>query len=249
VTLLLALASLGIVLTAGSAYAGTPLASLTAIVNPPPQNSLLSLCVTSHSLDPNGTCLTVPPANAGGITPGASAGQVTVTVSGSRYSAGYLSVGPWKFTGAFVIGTQAFVGEVDSRGSGTGPEPGSQHITPFQISGSSAGSTLSGTCRGSFVDASVDGRSPASLPPVSFGATPSVVNLFCTASIGAGPPGDFQLLVVLPIGTDFGGPPASFFGTDYTGAFVGVGAVPLCQDGQVQVAGHSVALSDCPAAA
>ena len=59
--LLLALASLGLGLTAGSAYAATPLASLTAIVNPPPQNSLLSLCVTSHSLDPNGTCLTVGP--------------------------------------------------------------------------------------------------------------------------------------------------------------------------------------------
>jgi len=59
IALPLALAALGVLATTGQAEAATPLASLTAIVNPPPQNSLLSLCVTSHTLDPNGTCLTV----------------------------------------------------------------------------------------------------------------------------------------------------------------------------------------------
>jgi len=53
-------AGVGTALTAAPAHAeGTPIIQQSAIVNPPPQGSLLSLCLTSHSLLPNGTCIVI----------------------------------------------------------------------------------------------------------------------------------------------------------------------------------------------
>ena len=53
-------AAVGTVMTAAPAHAvGTPIAQVTAIVNPPPQPTLLSLCLTSRSLDPAGTCIVI----------------------------------------------------------------------------------------------------------------------------------------------------------------------------------------------
>ena len=52
-------AGLGAIMTAPPAHAATPLATVSVIVNQPPVDSLLSLCITSHSLLPNGACIDV----------------------------------------------------------------------------------------------------------------------------------------------------------------------------------------------
>ena len=52
-------AGLGTVMTAAPAHAD-PLASVSVIVEKPPVTGLLSLCITSHALLPNGTCLVIP---------------------------------------------------------------------------------------------------------------------------------------------------------------------------------------------
>ena len=54
-------AVVGTAATAAPAHAeGTPIASVSVIVNPPPQPAgLLSLCITSRSLDPGGTCINI----------------------------------------------------------------------------------------------------------------------------------------------------------------------------------------------
>jgi len=54
-------AAAGTVLTAAPAHADTPpLVQATVQVLPSPVNSLASVCITSRSLDPNGTCLVIP---------------------------------------------------------------------------------------------------------------------------------------------------------------------------------------------
>ena len=53
-------AAAGTVLTAAPAHAeGTPIVQQSLIVNPLPQNHLLSVCLTSRSLIPDGACLVI----------------------------------------------------------------------------------------------------------------------------------------------------------------------------------------------
>jgi hypothetical protein len=70
-----AVAALGTVLITSPADA-TPLASASVIVNRPPVDSLLSLCITSHSLNPSGTCVGLPPTSLG-TAPGQTRGTYT----------------------------------------------------------------------------------------------------------------------------------------------------------------------------
>jgi hypothetical protein len=52
-------AGLGTLMTAAPAHAD-PLASVSVIIEKPPVSGLLSLCITSQTLDPGGTCIHVP---------------------------------------------------------------------------------------------------------------------------------------------------------------------------------------------
>ena len=74
VAVMVALASAGMVLTTSPAAGADPLASATVIINRPPVDSLLSVCITSHTLDPSGTCLRI-----GSLQP-AVTGTMTGTV-------------------------------------------------------------------------------------------------------------------------------------------------------------------------
>jgi len=141
---------------------------------------------------------------------------VTVDGVSSRYSG--FSLEGWKFTGAFVIGPQTLVGEVHggSASVGTGQFGDAGKIYPFAIGGTSGGSTLSGTCEGMIVSGL-----PLNSLPVSVDQ-PLVLQLSCHASINS-TPGDFQLVVVLPVATGDFVPDASFQVTHYAGTFGGVG--------------------------
>jgi hypothetical protein len=49
----------GTVLSAAPAHAD-PLVQATVTIEKPPVNSLLTLCITSQTLNPAGSCLTIP---------------------------------------------------------------------------------------------------------------------------------------------------------------------------------------------
>lgn len=58
------IAAFGMALSGTAADAATPLAGVNVILNRPPVDSLLRLCITSQTLDPKGTCLGSPPSPA-----------------------------------------------------------------------------------------------------------------------------------------------------------------------------------------
>src|SRR4051794_1097669 len=121
----------GMVMVPGPAYAdGSPLAQLTATVNPPPQpNGLISLCITSHSLDPSGTCINLPPGSGGLVVPDQTYGTATAQSSG-RFV--FPSV-QFQFQGQIAIGGQTFVGSASGVGqhSSVGSGSVSFGIDPF----------------------------------------------------------------------------------------------------------------------
>jgi len=201
-------AGVGSAMTAGPARAlGDPLVDAHTTVLPSHFDSLAQLCL---QIRPNPKwCAQLPLASASG-------GAVTVDGVSSRYSG--FSLEGWKFTGAFVIGPQTLVGEVHggSASVGTGQFGDAGKIYPFAIGGTSGGSTLSGTCEGMIVSGL-----PLNSLPVSVDQ-PLVLQLSCHASINS-TPGDFQLVVVLPVATGDFVPDASFQVTHYAGTFGGVG--------------------------
>jgi hypothetical protein len=148
VALVCVLATTVTVVTASSAEAATPLASLSVIVNQPPVNGLLSLCITSHSLDPGGTCIDVPP---GQLPPDVTGLPTLPLVSGGDASA---DVSPrffggivFGFVGQITLGTQVFHGQA----SGTAPVSAfaaSMAIPSFTLTGTSTTDTLTAPCSG-----------------------------------------------------------------------------------------------------
>jgi len=169
------LAGLVTMVVAGPAYAdGSPIAQVTATVNPPPQpNGLLSLCITSRSLDPSGTCITIPPAP---LTTGpttVAAGQFTVSMYFSP--AGTCTWGPWTFAGPISSG-----GKTDNttvRGS-VGAPTYACNVPPFTLS--STDGRVTGTCQGT------QGAVPDNGDVNGF-------NLGCQVSLDNGPPSSIAL--------------------------------------------------------
>src|SRR5438270_2403683 len=129
---------LGAVVFPAAAYAD-PLAQVTATVNPPPQPGLLSLCITSRSLDPSGTCINIPPSAGGATAPGASHG----TAMAATYSR--LSSVFFQFQGQITIGGQTFTGVASGGGSN-----GVGGVAPFTLSGTSPTGSLTARCSGYF---------------------------------------------------------------------------------------------------
>ena len=185
-----------------SAYAaGPPLAQVTAIVNPPPQPGLLSLCITSHSLDPNGTCINIPP-TAG--SPGLTYGTATAE-SGGRFGPG----AGFQFQGQITIGGQTFVGTASGGVGFAGVQ-----VPPFTLSGTSPNGSLTATCSGVF-----EGVGEGVLPPGSgAGAVGGAISrLDCVGSANGGPVGHVTLVSVYRA-TDND---VITGGIDWAGAFVG----------------------------
>ena len=195
----------GTVVLPATAYAdGNPLAQVTATVNQPPQPGLLSLCITSRSLDPNGTCINIPP-SAG--SPGQTYGTATAEYGG-RF-------GPeldFQFQGQITIGGQTFVGT--ARGGVGGAGFDGVHVPPFTLSGTSPTGSLTATCSGEFL-----GAAEGVLPPGSgAGAVGGAISrLDCDGSANAGPVGHVTIVSAYRASDN----DVVTGGIDYDGAFAG----------------------------
>ncbi|GEM_PF-6240043 len=182
------MASKAAIVGPSSASAATPLVGLNVIVNRPPVNGLLSVCISSRSLDPKGTCVEVPsnlvPPGSGLPAVPLSAGTTGVDVAPQLF--GGMIFG---FQGQITFGTQVF------RGGASGIAAvrtfsASMAIPPFALTGTSTTGTLSATCSGQWRGA----ISPNSKGlPVS---DPAVSVLTCIGSVNGGPPGQATLLSV-----------------------------------------------------
>lgn len=184
---------LGMVVVSAPAFAdGPPIAQLTAIVNPPPQpNGVLNLCVTSRSLDPNGTCINIPPSGGAPASPLLSYGQASASIQGPYFIFGFdgqITIGGHRFIG-FASGSGAFVGVNNA------PSP---EVSPFTLSGTSPTGSLTATCTGSFHTLAENGKDvggiafPPSLGFGPFGGATSVLD--CDGSTNGGPTGHVTLI-------------------------------------------------------
>ena len=193
---------------AGTVLAATPadadpLASASAVVNKPPVDSLLSLCVTSQTLDPSGTCLRI-----GSSSPGVATSSGTATMSSSFRFGGE----GFAFDGQITIAGQTFTGTATGSNS-SGPSCASSCNTtvgPFALSGTSASGSLNATCWGRVV-ADTEETDGAAI------VGSAVSQLTCDGSANGGPPGRVTLTSaykVAPLQEEF-------LGTDYSGFFVG----------------------------
>jgi hypothetical protein len=162
--------AVGMGLTPSPAMA-TPLASVSVIVERPPVNGLLRLCITSQSLDPNGTCIELPP-SAGGLPSGGTAGAITSTGEGTIH---------FYYSGLITLGGQTFHGNA----SGIALFLSTSAVPPFQLTGTSSSDTLSATCSGHWY-----GIPGAFIPPG--GGAVSV--LTCTGSVNGGASGTTTLV-------------------------------------------------------
>lgn len=186
---------LAMVAVPAPAYADSPpLAQGTATVNPPPQpNGLLNLCVTSHSLDPSGTCITVPPTSGAPSVPGQTYGTATARAG--------VPVVSFQFQGQITISGHTFRGTASGSGGRLGSGATSPMVYGVMLSGTSPTGSLTATCNGE-IDEFVGG---------------AVSDLGCQGSANGGAVGFFNLQSVYrAVGAD----PASR-ATDYDGAFVG----------------------------
>ena len=193
---------LGTVAVPAPAHAdGTPIAQLTATVNPPPQpNGLLRLCVTSRSLDPNGTCINIPPSSDVPATPGGSYGKATASTN-------HWSGGSWftfGFQGQITISGQTFTGVASGGGSFDAGGNVGPTVPPFTLSGTSPTGSLTATCSGDIYAAAGPPLGPGPLGPIG-GAT-SVLN--CDGSANGGATGHVTLM-------------SAYRASDYSGGFAG----------------------------
>jgi hypothetical protein len=202
------LSALGLVVVAAApAGAAAPLTSAGVIVNPPSQASLLSLCITSQTLLPNGTCIDVPPAT-GGIagSPSASGGTASATLF-----TGFQSI-DFDFTGVITLGGRTFHGVAFGTaypGGLTAAALVTDVAVPnFQLTGIDSTDTLTATCSGHW--RSVD---------VSLEAGGAISQLACNGSVNGGPSGSVTLTSTYALTSASSGPIYSF--EDYSGLFAG----------------------------
>jgi hypothetical protein len=189
--LVLVLASTAAIMAPSSADAATPLAGLDVIVNRPPVDGLLRLCVTSRSLDPNGTCVEVPanlvPPGVSGLptVPLISGGLANATVTGPNFVQNNNSIG-FEYSGQLTFGGRTFHGSAigGTVVSALGP---TIDIPPFVLTGTSSTDTLSATCSGKWAGTR-DELSPLTGAALAF--------LTCDGSVNGGPPAQTTLLSV-----------------------------------------------------
>jgi hypothetical protein len=200
-------AVIGAVVVSAPAYAdGNPLVQGTAIVNPPPQPGLLSLCVTSRSLLPNGTCIHIPP-SAGTVSAGGTFGTATAVTFNGSFGSGV----SFRFQGQITIGGRTFAGVASGGSGGLGPA-----VSPFTLSGTSATGSLTARCSGYFEGY---GENPVGYGSgIVVGGAASVLS--CDGSVNGGPVGHVTLVSAYRA-TDWtvGGPDGSV--STYEGEFAG----------------------------
>ena len=203
--LCLATTGLGMVLAASPAGAD-PLASVSVIVNRPPVTGLLSLCVTSQSLDPNGTCLNVgslpPSLSTGSLVSGGTAGAITST--GGVFGPAIF----FQYVGQITLGGRTFHG--DARGWAKVFPSLAAAVPPFLLTNAVSSDTLSATCSGQW----------RSTTPGGFGVGAAVSVLTCTGSVNGGPPGTTTLRAVYAVTSSSSRPFDDEVG--YSGVFAGV---------------------------
>jgi hypothetical protein len=201
----LAMAGLGMVLAASPAGAD-PLASVSVIVNRPPVTGLLSLCVTSQSLDPNGTCLSVgslpPSLSTGPLVSDGTAGAITETSDFPPSE----SIS-FEYNGQITLRGRTFHG--DAMGAASVAPGNSVAVLPFLLTAYNSSDTLSATCSGEWHNT-----------PGGFGVGAAVSVLTCTGSVNGGPPGTTTLVAGYAVTSSNSRPHDDRVG--YSGVFAGV---------------------------
>lgn len=172
IALMCAVLGLGTVLTAAPAGAATPLASATVIVNQPPVDGLLSLCVTSQTLDPSGTCLALP-AHSGPLPPASVGTSLLVRGEGG---------GPMSLTldGVFQTTAGTYAGQLSGSGTIQCASTGCG-IDPYGLGLTSLDNTAHAGCGWSGGFLSPIQENPSDYQPVA------VSTLTCSVSFNGGP--------------------------------------------------------------
>ena len=182
------------------------LAGLVTVAVPAPAyaDGLLTVCITSRTLAPNGTCISIPPASGEAAGPGQTYGTATAE-SGGRFGPGVA----FQFQGQIAIGGQTFIGTAAGGVGFDGTE-----VPPFTLSGTSPGGSLTATCSGVFEEAAEGVLPPGSGAGAVGGA---ISRLDCDGSANGGPSGHVTLVSAYrATDTD-----VVTGGIDYDGVFVG----------------------------
>jgi hypothetical protein len=173
-TLLFAAAAAGAVLSSAPADAATPLAGASAVINRPPVDSLLSLCVTSHTLDPNGTCLT-----AGSSSPTSAGTSVMIVGNNGVWSTVSLTL-----DGVFQTAAGTYAGQLKGGGKfycargGCGNDP-----DLFAFSSPDHAAVAGCSWRGGFIPSAPNDNPPDN----TLYYTTQQSTLTCNASFNGGP--------------------------------------------------------------